>query len=561
MIEKAHLRQALEILRGYKQGKANLEQRLIANEQWYKLRHWDYLRGSEGREQVEPVSAWLFNCIANKHADAMDNLPAPIMLPREEGDRREAKLLSSIVPVILEQSDFEQVYSEAWDDKLRSGTAVYGVFWEPDMAEGRGDIRVRQIDPIHLFWQPGVGHIDQSPHLFHVELQHRDSLTVRYPFAEGKLPMDTGEVSRYLYDDTVDTSQMVPVVDWYYHRRGKLHYCKFVGEELLYASENDPAYAERGWYDHGRYPFVFDPLFRVKGSPCGFGFIDVAKSAQEYIDRCNQAILKNLLANATPRHFIRGDGAVNEEEYLDLTRPLIHVDGQMGKDSILPVQANSLPSIYVHILNNKVDELKETTGNRDISTGGKTSGVTAASAIAALQEAGSKLSRDANKASYRAFRQVVLLIIELIRQFYDAPRYFRIVGEGGKVEFTDYSNAGLKPRVREEVFGVEIGQALPVFDIEVTAQKASPYAKMSQNELALQFYAQGFFEPNRGEQALLCLEMMDFERKSFVMEAISRNAQAHKQAQAFSHGLQVKIHGEAPGTAEARRQVAESTAP
>lgn len=561
MIEKAHLRQALATLRSYKQGKANLEQRLIANEQWYKLRHWDYLRGNSGAQQVEPVSAWLFNCIANKHADAMDNFPAPVMLPREEGDRREAKLLSSVVPVILDQSEFEQVYSEAWDDKLRSGTAIYGVFWEPEAGDGCGEIRVRHIDPIHLFWQPGVGHIKDSPNLFHVELQDRQGLLERYPHLRDKLPTDTCEVSRYIYDDTVDTTDMVPVIDWYYHKGGKLHYCKFLGEELLYASENDPNCAQRGWYDHGQYPFIFDPLFRVKGSPCGFGFIDVAKSAQEYIDRCNQAILKNMLANATPRHFIRGDGAVNEEEYLDLTRPLIHVDGQMGKDSILPVQGNPLSSIYVHILNNKIDELKETTGNRDISAGGKTSGVTAASAIAALQEAGSKLSRDANKGTYRAFRRVVLLIIELIRQFYDAPRWFRIVGEGGAVEFAQYSNEKLRPQPREEVFGVELGRRVPLFDIEVTAQKASPYAKMSQNELALQFYVQGFFEPNRAEQALLCLEMMDFERKSFVMEAISQNAQKHSQLQAMEQAMTVKLPGEATETRNARRQTAEATAP
>ena len=297
----------------------------------------------------------------------------------------------------------------------------------------------------------------------------------------------------------------------------------------MFASENEEFYKDRGWYDHGKYPFVFDPLFRVKGSPCGFGFIDVAKSAQEYIDRCNQAFMKNLLANATPRHFIRSDGSVNEEEYLDLTRPLIHVDGQLGRDSILPVQGNSLSSIYVHILNNKIDELKETTGNRDISAGGKTSGVTAASAIAALQEAGSKLSRDANKGSYRAFRQVVLMIIELLRQFYDMPRCFRILGEGGVVEFARYSNVGLLPHRQGEAFGVEMGSRMPLFDIEVNAQKASPYAKMSQNELALQFYAQGFFEPTRAQQALLCLEMMDFERKSFLMEAISRNAALFRQ--------------------------------
>ena len=528
MIDKGKIREAMGILRKYRAGKSTLEGRLIANEQWYKLRHWDYLRGKDG-EQVEPVSAWLFNCICNKHADAMDNFPAPILLPREEEDSTEAKLLSRIIPVLLENGDFEQVYSEGWDDKLRSGTAIYGVFWDPGLMGGLGDISVRRVDPINLFWQPGISRIQDSRNVFHVELQDKESLMQTYPQLKGKLQGGSGDTSRYIYDEAVDTFDMVPVVDWYYRKEGRLHYCKFVGEEILFASENEEAFAHRGWYDHGEYPFVFDPLFRVKGSPCGFGFIDVAKSSQEYIDRCNQAILKNLLVNATPRHFIRSDGSVNEEEYLDLTRPLIHVDGQLGKDSILPVQGNSLPSIYVHILNNKIEELKETTGNRDISVGGTSSGVTAASAIAALQEAGSKLSRDANKGSYRAFRKIVVLIIELIRQFYNVPRCFRILGPEGGTEFARYCNRGLRPQRQGEAFGISMGHRLPLFDIQVCAQKASPYATLSQNELALQFYANGFFNPNRAEQALLCLEMMDFDRKGTVMEAIAKNAAMFRQ--------------------------------
>ena len=163
----------------------------------------------------------------------------------------------------------------------------------------------------------------------------------------------------------------------------------------------------------------------MEGTPCGFGYIDVGKSAQEYIDRGNQAIMMNMLANAKPRHFIRGDGSVNEEEYADLTKDFIHVDGNLGQDSILPVQGKPLNDIYVTVINNKIDELKETTGNRDISAGGTSGGVTAASAIAAMQEAGSKLSRDHSKASYRAYRKVCLMVIELIRQFYDSMRFPR----------------------------------------------------------------------------------------------------------------------------------------
>ena len=274
---------------------------------------------------------------------------------------------------------------------------------------------------------------------------------------------------------------------------------------------------------------MFDPLFRMKGTPCGFGYIDVGKSAQEYIDRGNQAIMQNMLANSKPRHFIRTDGAVNEEEYADMTKDFVHVDGNLGQDSILPIQGKPLNSIYVQVIKDKIDELKETTGNRDISTGGTASGVTAASAIAAMQEAGSKLSRDNNKATYRAFRQVCLMVIELIRQFYDLPRCFRIMGENGAARYVQYSNAGIQPQPQGVEMGVDMGYRLPLFDIEITAQKQSPYSKMSQNELALQFYSAGFFSPQMADQALACLDMMDFDRKSFIMQKIAQNGGMYQQ--------------------------------
>ncbi|MBR4308569.1 MAG: hypothetical protein IKT58_03135 [Oscillospiraceae bacterium] len=525
---------AQAILQEYKAGKANLENRVIANEQWYKMRHWDYMRGD--KQQVEPVSAWLFNSIANKHADAMDNFPSPNMVPREEGDVKEAQALSSIVPVILDHCNFEQIYSDMWDDKLRGGSGIYGVFWNPTKSAGIGDVDIRKVDVLNLFWQPGIEDIQSSENVFHIELQKNSRLIEDYPQLKGKLGGSSISAPNYVYDDTVSTDDSSVVVDWYYHKRNQegrrvLHYCKFAGNEIIFASENDAEYAQRGWYDHGKYPFVLDPLFRVKGSPCGFGYVDVAKSAQEYIDRCNQAILKNMLVNATPRHFIRGDGAVNEEEYLDLSRPLIHVDGQMGKDSILPVTPVVLPAIYRQVTLDKIEELKETTGNRDISTGGTASGVTAASAIAAMQEAGSKLSRDANKASYRCFRKVVELIIELIRQFYDVPRCFRIIGQNGEEQFTNYSNKGLVPQDQGEFFGVNMGYRVPVFDIEITAQKASPYSQMSRNELALQFYGAGFFNPDNADQALMCLDMMDFNGKAGVMRKVANNGGLFKQMQ------------------------------
>ena len=530
VIGREQIQAANQTLQKYKEGKANLERRIVDNEQWYKLRHWECMR--DQKQEVQPTSGWLFNSIANKHADAMDNFPSPNILPREEGDKAEAEMLTSIVPVILDQCEFEQTYSDVWHYKLKAGTGVYGVFWDKNKLNGLGDVGIKKVDIINLFWESGIQDIQKSRNFFHVELADNDLLLGMYPQLSGKLTTATMNLAKYIYDDNVDTSNKSVVVDWYYKKAGQggntvLHYCKYVNDEVLFATENEPDAYPNGWYDHGMYPFVFDTLYPVEGTPCGFGFIDIGKDAQAYIDRANQAILKNTLANATPRYFSRVEGGVNEEEFADLSRDIVHVEGSL--DSILPIQPNTLNNIYLQVLQSKVDELKEVTGNRDISTGGTTSGVTAASAIAAMQEAGSKLSRDNNKSSYRAFRKICTMVIELIRQFYDLPRCFRIMGENGTQRFVQYSNAGIQPQSQGVDFGQDMGYRLPQFDIEVTAQKQSPYSKMSQNELALQFYSAGFFAPQNADASLACLDMMDFDRKHFVMQKVAQNGGMYQQ--------------------------------
>lgn len=538
------VRRAADILRRYHAGKRQLEQRIIDNEQFWKLRHWQQMEktGQGGNPaDPQPTSGWLVNCILSKHADAMDCYPEPTVLPREPGDREEAGKLTRILPVILKKNGFKRTYSSAWWYKLKSGCAVYGVFWDAGKLNGLGDISIRRMDLLNLFWEPGVTDIQDSPHFFSTELQDREALEERYPQAKGKADRDGWTLSRYLYDDAVDTSGKVLVVDWYYHTRENgrrvLQYCKFVGDTVLYATENDPDMRNRGWYDHGRYPFVFDVLFPEEGTPTGYGYVDLCKSPQKQIDLMNQAILKNTLASATPRFFVRSDGAVNENEYADWTRPFVHTNGNLGSDSIAPIQTAGLDSVYVAILQSKIAEMKETAGNRDVANGGTAGGVTAATAIAALQEAGGKLSRNMIDDGYEAFSDVVTLCIELIRQFYSLPRQFRLLGVMGQEEFVSYDSRGLQPQAVDD--GVVSGYRVPEFDLEVSAQDENPYKTMEYNQLALQLFQMGFFRADMADQALRCLELMDFKNKDRLMSSILRGQTADpaRQAQSVPAGV------------------------
>ena len=523
------LKELTAILEKYKAGKSQTEQRILASEQWWKLRNSTEEQkatniGSDGG--FKSVSGWLHNVIVSKHADAIEAYPEPNILPREESDRAEAKVLSAIIPCVLEHNKFEATYSEAMWQKLKTGTGAYKVVWDSSKLGGLGDIGIERVNLLNIYWEPGVTDIQRSRYLFHTELRDKDILEQTYPELKDKLKGQTFVSTKFLYDDTVDTENKFTLIEVYYHKhingRQTVQYVKYVNDIVLYATENAEM-AETGLYDHGKSPYVFDPLFPIEGSPCGYGYVDICRNPQTEIDLLKTSFVKNAMVGATPRYFKRQDGGVNEEEFLDLSKPLVNVNGNLGEDSLRQIEFRPLDSIYVNVLDRTIQELRETSGNTETSTGNISSGVTAASAIAALQEASGKGSRDSTQAAYRAYGEIVELCIELIRQFYDMPRQFRIVGQYGMEQFISYSNAGLQPQYQGTDFGTDMGYRLPVFDIKISAQKKNVYTKVTQNELALQFFDKGFFNPQLTDQALMCLDMMEFDGKDGIMQKIAQN--------------------------------------
>lgn len=542
-IGREEVAKAVATLKEYKDGKKALEQRIVEDELWWELRHWEAIGrrdGSRAKEvaSVSPqaTSAWLFNSIMNKHADAMDNYPEPVVLPREKNDEESARVLSSVLPVIMEYNNFEQTYSDNWWEKLKHGTAAYGVFWDPQKENGLGDIDIQELDLLNLFWEPGIKNIQDSRNFFIVSLQDEEELEQQYPQYKGHLKGSSVDVKQYIYDDQVDISRKAVVVDWYYKKRtpaGKtlLHYVKFVSEDaILYASENDPEYAARGWYDHGLYPVVFDVLFPEKGTPAGFGYVAICKDPQLYIDKLFDNILENSLMATKKRFFVSESTAINEEEFLDWRKPLVHVAGELDDRRLQEIVTQPLSSIYAEIVNMKIQEMKETSANQDVNSGSAGSGVTAAAAIAALQEAGNKSSRDMIASSYRADIQINNMTTELIRQFYDETRSFRITGDApGRYQFVELNNTAIKEQLVNPLYE---GQQLedgysplyrkPIFDIKIKAQKKNPFSRMEQNERAKELYGMGFFNPERAQEAMGALEMMDFEGIDKVKEQVQQ---------------------------------------
>ena len=537
---KERLAEATQILLKYKSGRASLEQRVIEAERYYRMHNWWSKKGGRKKYGVKSNSGWLLNSCIVKHADAMDNYPEPNVLPRESADEQTAKLLTEVLPCVLELNDYEEIYDHGWWDKLVKGTCVVAATWDAEANNGLGEIAINQVDILNCFWDPSCSNIQDGKNFFSVALMDIEELKETYgdEVADAISAVPNITPGMYAYETVHDTAGKVAVIDWYYKRNGVLHYAKYVEDELLYASEDDERYRERGYYDHGMYPFVFDPLYEIEGSPAGFGQVDLCRDAQDYIDRMDSIILDSALINGRPKYFYNNQGGVNTNDVLDPEVPLVRINGAGAiGESVMPFQKSELNPIYVQVLNSKINELRETSGSTAAAQGGAAAGVTAYSAIAAMQEAASKPSRDLIRAGYRRYKDLCYMVIELMRQFYDTPRVYRITGEG-QPQYVEFDNAGMQGQIVPGLMGEDYREHEPIFDIKVRPSKQTAYSRMAQNELAKELYGAGVFAPQNADSALAVLDMMQFEGKEKVVERVQQNGTLMQMVQQLSMQVQ-----------------------
>ena len=486
--------EAKRSLISYKRDKIDLERRLeFEREQWRNV------------YSPSASSSWIFSSIVNKHADIIDSIPTCTCLPREKRDEAYAESLSKVIPVICERVGFEQTYSDNSWNKLKHGTAVYGVFWNNSLEMGLGDVDIRAIDLSDIYWDSAVSDVQDSKNLFIVAQSDIEDLEANYPHFKFE---DEKESASTLASElgVKSADGKILTVDWYYKKyysdgSCRLHFCKFSGDCMLYCSEGDRS-CENGWYEHGLYPIVFDRMYPKDQGACGFGLIAIASEAQSYINRLDDNVMGYTDWASRVRFWAKRSLGVNEREFLDLNKSIVEVEGDIDEEKLRQIEINPIDDSVIDIKRLKIEELKEITGSRDVSQGGVSGGVTAASAISILREAGAKSSRDGIAETYRAYIKIISLVIELIRQFYDSKRIFRVTGESGVRKYLTLSGREL----REDPDGRR-----PYFDIEINATKKSPTEAEQKNRFAKELYDAGAFKAENAKETLMMLELMDFE--------------------------------------------------
>ena len=513
LIEKAK-----EAYKTYRADREPFIERVRDNERFYRKSY--SMASAELDRRMHCDTPFIFSAIENARADAIDNFPSANILERDPDGTQAAELLSRIVPAQLEISDFKRAYKENIRNKLKYGTAVYGIFYN----ETTGNIDIKSIDLIDIYVDMHVSDVQNSRFLFISAAVENDVLRERYPGFAG---LFDGDCEVQTLTETVMLRDRTMVLDCYYKKPdGTVQLMKLCRDTVIAATEDMEGYGA-GLYNHNMFPVVFDTLYPVDHSPFGFGMIDIGKPTQTVINKLDYAITENIMCGAKPRYLAKRNGGIDEEEFRDLSRNIVHYEGDT--DAIRPINNASINDYYLMHRERKKEELKEILANRDFQQGQTSGGVTAASAIETLRQSGEKRTRSIINDTYDAYKRIVYMMIELMRQFFDKKRVYRVKDDLGETSFAGIDNSMLYRREWNED-GVTLSRIM--FDIDVVPQRENPYSRETMNSTIMTFWNNGMLLPENAEIAVTALKNMNFDGKEKLISDIQRLGEKYRKGAA-----------------------------
>lgn len=504
-------------------------QRQDANEKLYRGDHWEMIASNDPTEP-QPVTPVLQSTIENVQADLMDRSPIAVIRPENPIDDEVAVVVNALIRQNHDAQNFRKEYRNMCHDFLVQGYCVQEAGYDVHAYHNIGQAFIRYVDCRAIMFDPQVENIQDGRAIFKIAPTTIHKLEQMYPEYAGKFERDhysltTRQDEMIKFDQ--DKSVLMLEYWWREYSDGMwhVHMAKIAGHQLLEDSRKEKP---EGYVASGEYPFVVSTCFRRKGTPLGYGLCDVFGAAQVYSDKLDQIVMKNALMASKNKMLVNESSGFDVEDLQDW-RKEVHRGENLNGVTWFPNPP--LPAYIVSLSAAMRENVKDESGANDFSRGGTTSGVTAASAIAALQEMSNKRSRMCSEQLHEAFREAVRMEIEFEREYNVVPREVLVTTNG------EQHPATFDSAIMERQQG---GMEMPIeFFVSVKIETEQQFQTATHNELILQLVQLGAIQPQQA------VEFMLFEGKEEILQAMKSNQPqmdpAMQEAMAEQEALEAKL--------------------
>lgn len=539
------------------------EQLREEHEEMRSARAMRQLRQDE-KSYTSPASNTLNSCIDNVIADQIDNMPEAKLVPEREETAQYAEEMSDVIAYLLYQSNWQEIYRGVMEDAVVTGTGIVETLWDDDAEDGEGMARVIQWHPEDFYPDPAYENIQNGRGVFKATRTTVAWVDEHYPHAKGYVRADrTTQQDDYwnpMYESPGEDQPTTILEFWYKRwdaekRKNRVHKAILAGRALLYSTElsfggpKKDEYKE-GVYAHGRYPFELFKYRDVFRRPFGTGLVHDYRDTQLAIDRYQKYIDDNARESACQRYFIRESSGLTADEVADMSKRVLTWKGNDIREVLQISQAAPLNGQVYQIMNYMVDTMKQDCGQNQFTRGEGGLGVTAATAIQALQEAGGKITRMHTESFKASFRNMVEQLMWTVSEYMSADRQFYIVGGWD-------SSENMKNRLIKLAAPNKEGDEMlkPAYAVRVQVQRNNPLQIQADNEFLMQV-SQVCAQAGQPLPPETVVRLMEgYRTKSSVLKAVLENSMVRAQMAQMEAQIQ-----QLTGQLQAAHAVAESDA-
>ena len=487
-------------------------QRLENCERMYRGDHWHDVPQLD-RNEPRPVTPIIQSTVENIKAELLDRVPEAVILPESPKDGDVARVIEAIIRQNHDADGYVKEYRKLVHDLLVGGYCVQEVGYDNALNAGLGGAFIRHVDARGILFDPLATDAQESRAVFKISLKTREFIESRFPASAPFLTADA--FGSDAVEDGIlhgDRNGALLFLEYWWREydaeteRSSVHMAQIAGNQVLSDSRDTKP---DGLYEHGMYPFLITPMFVRKGSCLGLGLVDMFETQQRYADKLDQIVLKNALMASHNKMLVTEASGFDTEDLRDWSREVHRGESLSG---VTWFSTPPLPSYIIGYINSIRESIKQESGANDFSRGTASGGVTAASAIAALQEMSNKRARMLARLLHESFRDAVRLEIEIEREFNFFTRRVNVTIDGELKERT-FESAMLVRKAAGNAW-------LPIeFYISVKAQQETKYSAMSQNELALRMLQSGMASPPQA------VELMVFEGKDQLLKQLKEQSE------------------------------------
>lgn len=518
--------EAYKFLRIFRDGCREYHEKIRDNREIVRMKdpYQDTGRKQEGEPkmlQLQTLKSTFNNCVA----DQLDNMPEAALLPERPGLEEVAEDMSDVVRFVFNQNGYEELHRRRVEDYF-IGTALTQIVWDADMDGGKGNVAIDRWPIESFLWDPQEPDIQNARALIKVTWHPLSWFAAHYPDRAQYIGSEESEhdnvgLNEELVRLSGDEDRAMLMEYWYRRydakkRRYTINVAFFAGGALL---EN-----QTDVYRHGMYPFVMEPFNYIEGKPVGDGLIDQLAPMMRYVNRYAHYMDENARMSAKNRLLVRKNAQLDMQALADFDQNII--EGQnIDDDSVRWFQSKPLNGMITQQMLQFQTDIKQDSGQSQWTRGETAGGVTAASAISALQEAGGKITREHTLMLNQGFKKIVEQVLWLVCQFYTNRQEQMITGKDGKArevmmsashlrgddappeemppeavlmkvdELLPGANGmpGLGSRIRERAQKKAAKRrkdnlAPPPYTVQVQVSRRNPLRVQAQNELFIQAY-------------------------------------------------------------------------